>query len=345
MPNSVFYLEPIPPFRLNFTAWALRRRPDNIIDRWDGAAYRRVMTVAGKCVEIAVTQEGAADSPRLRVTANDTLDARATQLITAALERSLGLRVDLTPFYHLASRDPQLNSIAQRFYGMKPPRFSSVFEGLINAIACQQLSLTLGIELLNRLAKTYGRTTVGDTGESHAFPQPEDLVKTTPGRLRELGFSHKKGEAIIALAKDIEDGDDLEALTTASDEEASVRLCNLPGIGRWSAEYVLLRGLGRIHIFPGDDVGARNNLQQWMTIKNPLDYESIRTTLARWKPYGGLIYFHLLLLRLAEKGLLNENKKGLSANMDIIEEADRESFPASDAPSWTHMSSGIPDHE
>jgi hypothetical protein len=75
-------------------------------------------------------------------------------------------------------------------------------------------------------------------------------------------------------------------------------------VGRWTAEYVLLRGLGRTNIFPGDDVGARNNLQRWLHLAGPLDYAGVRRTLARWQRFGGLIYFHLLLDRLEEAGYL-----------------------------------------
>jgi DNA-3-methyladenine glycosylase II len=69
----------------------------------------------------------------------------------------------------------------------------------------------------------------------------------------------------------------------------------LRGVGRWTAEYALLRGLGRLHVFPGDDVGARNNLQRWLGFLEPLDYEGVRRTLARWAPFQGLVYLHLLL--------------------------------------------------
>jgi DNA-3-methyladenine glycosylase II len=75
-----------------------------------------------------------------------------------------------------------------------------------------------------------------------------------------------------------------------------------------TAEYVLLRGLGRTHIFPGDDVGARNNLKRWLRLEKPLDYEAVRRTLERWHPYAGLIYFHMLLDRLAEAGFLQAGK-------------------------------------
>jgi DNA-3-methyladenine glycosylase II len=75
-------------------------------------------------------------------------------------------------------------------------------------------------------------------------------------------------------------------------------LRTLRGVGRWTAEYVLLRGLGRLHVFPGDDVGARNNLQRWLGLLEPLDYEGAQRTLAQWAPFQGLVYFHLLLRSL-----------------------------------------------
>jgi DNA-3-methyladenine glycosylase II len=66
--------------------------------------------------------------------------------------------------------------------------------------------------------------------------------------------------------------------------------------------------LGRTHIFPGDDVGARNNLQRWLHLAKPLDYEGVRRVQSRWDGYAGLVYFHLLLDRLAEAGSLGENR-------------------------------------
>ena len=99
---------------------------------------------------------------------------------------------------------------------------------------------------------------------------------------------------------------DLEGLADLPDDEAVNRLCELRGVGRWTAEYVLLRGLGRTHIFPGDDVGACNNLQRWLRLTKPLDYQAVRRILSRWDDYAGLVYFHLLLDRLGEAGYLGE---------------------------------------
>jgi DNA-3-methyladenine glycosylase II len=136
-------------------------------------------------------------------------------------------------------------------------------------------------------------------------PQAGDLATLHPAHLRELGFSLQKGRAMIELARAItEEGLDLEGLAELPDEEAIESLCGLRGVGRWSAEYVLLRGLGRTHVFPGDDVGARKNLQRWLNLVKPPDYSGVHRTLERWRPYGGLVYFHLLLDRLEEAGFL-----------------------------------------
>ena len=91
-------------------------------------------------------------------------------------------------------------------------------------------------------------------------------------------------------------------------KQAVSKLVELRGIGRWTAEYTLLRGLGRIDLFPGDDIGARNNLERWMRLRGPLDYARVAHVVSRWKPYGGLIYFHLLLDSIARAELLGEKE-------------------------------------
>ena len=218
----------------------------------------------------------------------------------------LGLQVDLKGFYRYAANDRRLAILARRFRGVKPPQFPSLFEALVNGIACQQFTLASGIQMLNRLSENFGvsfkRAGIG----ARAFPRPEDLAALKPKLLRRLGFSRQKAGAIIELSRAIvTDNLDRDGLASLDDESAVEQLRGLHGVGRWTAEYVLLRGLGRLHIFPGDDVGARNTLQQWLGLRKPLDYNGTRRVLAKWKPYAGLTYFHMLLYRLNETGYLS----------------------------------------
>jgi DNA-3-methyladenine glycosylase II len=302
-----FQLKPVPPFRLDLTVWVLRRRPHNLVDRWDGRTYRRVLVVQDQPVEVAVTQTGPAESPLLEIEASHAHpQTELTAILTPVLAKMLGLNADLADFYRLIEADGRLKLLLERFRGFKPPRYPSVFEALINAIAGQQISLTLAIHLLNRLATSYGPVFPAPGEPRHAFPRPMDLAGLEPEAFRSLGFSHSKVRAIIEIARGLTAGSqDLEDLQDLAEAEAVTRLIGLKGVGRWSAEYVLLRGLGHWSVFPGDDVGARRHLEKWLQLAEPLDYEGVRRVLARWHPYSGLIYFHFLLSGLAEDGHLS----------------------------------------
>jgi DNA-3-methyladenine glycosylase II len=306
-----FILETLPPFRLDLTVWALRRRPDNLMDRWDGQSYRRVLLAGGAPQEVAVTQISGAPTPRLAVTV--TGDAALPDLrkyVVAALQRLLGIQINLSEFYRFSAQDELLHPLVGQFCGFKPPRFPTLFETLVNAISCQQVTLTLGIRLLNRLTQACGAALETEAGTVYAFPRPEDLADVGIEELRRMSFSYAKARYITSLARAIVDDQiDLEEMASLGDLEAVARLRELKGVGRWTAEYFLLRGLGRTHIFPGDDVGARNHLQRWLELSGAMTYDTTRTAVQRWDGYGGLVYFHLLLKSLTEKGLIAEKEK------------------------------------
>ena len=290
-------VEPVAPFRLDLTAWALRRRAHNRIDRWDGSTYRRAVSVHGGPVALSVSQNGRRDEPYLRVgLTGRPMDRRTEALARSALERLLGLTVDVSAFAEMAAQDPLLGPLADRMQGLKPPRFPTVFEALVNGIACQQLSLSVGIHLLNRLTTDYGQPAANDPDGPRAFPGPEELASTQVQRLNRHGFSAAKAHTIVETARAVVAGTlDLEGLEGLDDQEAMKLLTTLRGVGRWTAEYVLLRGLGRLHIFPGDDVGAHNKLRRFLGVEGPLGYERTERLVERWRPYAGMVYFHLLL--------------------------------------------------
>ncbi len=301
------HIKPHPPFRLDLTVWALRRQPHNRIDRWDGKTYTRVFVTGGGPVLVEARQEGPAEGPRLAVSISGEIISpeRTKRDVRSLLKKVLGTSEDIREFHRIARKNAALNVLAKDFIGLKPPRFPSVFEALVNAFACQQLSLNVGITLLNRLSDRYGPSLSSGAGVIHAFPGPKDLAEVKPETLRALGFSRMKGRAIVNLARAVLDnGLDLEGLEGKSDVEAVEALQEIAGVGRWTAEYVLLRGLRRLAVFPGDDVGARNNLQRFFHLREKPDYATIKRIMFRWKPYAGFVYFHFLLQNLRMKGML-----------------------------------------
>ena len=136
-------VEVAPPFRLDLTVWALRRRALNQIDRWDGTCWRRTVFADDAAVELSVTQIGV-------------WTRRACVLISPGASRAfrtsgsakfcIGCSGRHRPGAILqdGGRDPRLSALVVRFRGMRPPRFPTIFEALMNGIACQQLSLRPG---------------------------------------------------------------------------------------------------------------------------------------------------------------------------------------------------------
>ncbi|HKV23084.1 MAG TPA: hypothetical protein VJN93_00695, partial [Candidatus Acidoferrum sp.] len=112
--------------------------------------------------------------------------------------------------------------------------------------------------------------------------------------------------AILELSRSVAAGEiNLDSLHDLDDAAALERLTAIRGIGRWSAEYALLRGMGRLNIFPGDDVGGWNKLQKHLRLRKRPSYEKTRKLLAPWESHAGLIYFHFLLDGLRTAGILN----------------------------------------
>ncbi len=305
--NEKYTLPVVAPFRLDYTIWALRRRKNNTTDRWDGRQYSRIFNFKNGPVKISITHENPSLNPEIIISLNSiqTRSCPTLDQIFLPVQKMLGLELDLQPFYALLDNDEVIGALVHQFAGVKPPRFPSLFEALVNAIACQQVSLDVGILMLNRLAEKFGLVFDDDGTPMHAFPRPEDLVLVSAEDIKKLGFSYQKARAIkelaLGFASNKIDPAELEKMTN---QEAVEYLSTLRGLGRWSAEYVLLRGLGRIDTFPGDDIGAQNNLQRLFNLDQKPGYEEIKKLTSRWHPYEGLAYFHLLLNKLSMNGVI-----------------------------------------
>lgn len=296
---------------MDLTTWVLRRLSINTIDRFKDGEYRRAFVVGGQVAEISVSQPDSFGNGRLsiRLTA-ERLSPSLKKTTYAVVDRLLGLDVDLTRFYRIAENDAKLGVLIERFKGVKPPRFPTVFEALVNAFACQQVSLNVGLRILNRLTENYGESLdLGRSEKLHAFPTPDRLASLNIQALRMLGLSNRKSEYIVETSKLISrEKLELESIAEMGDEEAIEFLMQIRGVGRWTAEYVLLRGDGRLHIFPGDDAGAQNGLRRWLRIRRKLDYDGVREVVSQWQPYSGMLYFHLLLSKIEQTGYLGRGE-------------------------------------
>lgn len=275
-----------PPFRLDFTVAALQRVATNAVEVWEDARYLRAFATRDGPVVWEVAQRQGRPALRLR------LHGPAGELgpWKVLLRRMLGADVDLAPFYTAAARVPILADLAERLRGLKPPRFATLWESLVNTIAFQQLSLASGMASVGRLTRRCSPPVTFAGAVLHPFPAPEAVSELSDGELRACGFSAAKARSLRAAASAILSGalreEELEPLP---DAEVAGRLRQVPGVGPWTSALVLLRGLGRLASFPRGDSGADRRLR---AVFGGTDAAQLLAALGDQR---GMLYFHLLL--------------------------------------------------
>ncbi len=181
---------------------------------WREGGLHRV--IAGREVRIEAAPGGVDVEP---------LDAE----IAAEVEVLLGLVFDLDAFYAWAVDDPVLLRLAGALAGFRPPLAPSPFESLVTSITAQQVSLQSAFAIRSRFVERLGEP----AAHALAFPTRERVAASSERELVELGFSNRKAEYVIGLARaDL----DLDALATLPDDAVKERLVAVRGLGEWTAD-------------------------------------------------------------------------------------------------------------
>jgi DNA-3-methyladenine glycosylase II len=200
--------------------------------------------------------------------------------------------LDLMPFYGLVKGDSKLAHIAGELHGLKPTRPASLFEMAVTAITEQQLSLASANHIRGRLVQRFGEPVEG----LWVFPEPDALASASPESLRSCGLSKQKAAYIHWLASQISEGYlNLDALKAMGDDEAREAMMRWPGFGRWSADYMLVRGLARQDCVPVDDLGIRDVIGAYLGDGIRVTPDEATEKLEAFRPYRGLLAFYLLV--------------------------------------------------
>jgi 3-methyladenine DNA glycosylase/8-oxoguanine DNA glycosylase len=292
------------PFHLEATVRVLQRRAGNRVEVWRENHYLRVFTTADGLLLVDVENRGTIDDPDIRLSIRSGNPSNAIRSeLHRTVRKVLGLDMDLGSVQALAEGKPTLRPTALALRGMRPPRYPELFEAFANVVPFQQLSLDAGVRIVGRLVERFGKYVEYDGHRHYAFPAARTVANARLEALRECGLSRGKAECLRHLAKAIESGELTEAaISKMSTEDALQRLAELPGIGPWSAAVVLLRGFGRIDVFPPGDVGATRGLTKLLRLRTR---KSLDRLIARFGEQRGYLYFCALGGSLLAKGLIH----------------------------------------
>ncbi len=288
------------PFDLGLTVGALRRLPQSALYPLVDGELRFVAALPSghRLLAVRVADAGDDSSP-LALDALDGPLAGEDAIAGAALvSRMLGVERNLGPVRARLADDAALTPLVDQLAGLKPPRFATLWEAFCQIVPFQQVSLSAAVATLNRFVIALGPEVVVDGRSYWGIPTPERVAAADIEALRACGLSAAKAQTLRGLAERALAGElNADVLEGLSDEEAISNLTRLPGIGRWSAQVALLRGLGRLSVFPAGDSGAARALRELFPLQPHPDIAA-QALMERLGPWRGYLYFLLLGRRL-----------------------------------------------
>jgi DNA-3-methyladenine glycosylase II len=298
-----FAIRPKGPFNLDLTLQRYRLFGDDAAHAYVDGIYQRVIEIADRLWVYALRSEGSAEDAAIHVQLlGGRAGARHRATVEAEIQRSLSLDIDLEPFYRWASTDATLAQLIARCYGMRPARAPTLFEALVTSISAQQVNLTFATTTRSRLIKRFGHSVTLDGKIFYSFPTPQSLADAELQELRDMQFSWRKAEYIVNLACLVASAElRLEEFSELSNAEVIERITQVKGLGRWTADWLLARGLGRGDVIAAGDLGVRKAVGRFYFDGQTPSIDDVRTFAARWGTFQSLAVHYLLAgLRLPD---------------------------------------------
>jgi len=181
--------------------------------------------------------------------------------------------------HHLRRVDPVMREVIQKAgpFRLKPRR--DRFYSLVSSILSQQISGKAAASIRGRL-------------EEYVAPEKisaETLSPLKPRQLRRIGVSPQKSTYLLDLAERVQSGGlKLDRLARLTDDQVIEALVQVKGIGVWTAQMFLIFSLGRMDVFPHDDLGVRAAIRNLYRLDDLPDKETSHRIAMPWRPYASV---------------------------------------------------------
>jgi DNA-3-methyladenine glycosylase II len=293
--NTSFFIFPQSPFDFERSVGIHGRFEKSLPDVHENGVYKRVLHLAENPVLVLVRSKGTIEKPRLMVEAHPQLSAREVKALKRLLRTMFAASFDFNKFYSFAEKERLMSIVSTRLRGLRPVSPPTVFEALVIAITEQQISLDAAVAIRSRLIEKYGEIVEFEGRSFYAFPTPAVLAKAKLNQMMTVGLSRNKALYITELSKKVARKElDLEGLRKMDDKAAIAELTKIKGVGPWTAEYTLIRGMGRVNSLPADDLGIQRAISQAYFKGKRIGSNEVRRVLSKFSPFSGIAAFYLM---------------------------------------------------
>jgi DNA-3-methyladenine glycosylase II len=290
-----------PPFRFDLSA-EIFANGDMQIRTYEKGRFRQIIRANGKLILATVESAGTVDKPKLcaELRSDRELTQEDKKKAEEAISVLFNLNFDLSPFYEEVKKDKVMACLTQKLRGQKSPTTQTVFEALVDSIVEQQISLKVANGMEKKLIKKFGDA-LGLEGEVYfAYPTPQMLASASSEELRQCGLSFRKAEYIKSVSTLIMEGKlNLEKLKDYDSADEIIReLDRVRGIGVWTAELTMLRGMQRLEALPAEDLGLRRVISHYYCGGTRITSAQARQIARDWGRWKGLAAYYLIVAEM-----------------------------------------------
>jgi AraC family transcriptional regulator of adaptative response / DNA-3-methyladenine glycosylase II len=239
-------------------------------------------------------------------------DPRALFFIVERIRTMFDLNADWAAIARGLRSDPVLAQRIASHPGLRVPGCWNGFELAVRAILGQQITVKGATALAGRIVQTFGQPFAAANNLTHLFPLPEVLADA---KLASVGMPGARAETIRALARAVCEGQISFDGVTDSDAFLT-RLCEIPGIGKWTAQYVAMRALGEPDAFPSGDVG----LLRALDLENSGELERRAEAWRPWRAYAAMYLWNIANGSGARESKVSGKSKSGSADLPASSE-------------------------
>jgi DNA-3-methyladenine glycosylase II len=288
----------LPPFRFDLSS-EIFADGDKQIRNYNNGLFWQVIRVNGKLLLVTVEAAGTTDKPKVaaELKSDSAITAVDRKKAEDAVNALFSLDLDLKQFYETVKDDKIMAGLTRKLWGLKTPTTSTVFEALVDSIVEQQISLKVANSIEHKIIRKFGDVLdlAGDV--YYAYPTPQRLASVSTEELRQCGLSLRKGEYIKETAKLITEGKlNLENLKSYHSSEQIIKeLDEIRGIGVWTAELTMLRGMQRLEALPADDLGLRRVISRYYRDGKVIPSAEARRIAKNWGDWKGLAAYYLVV--------------------------------------------------
>lgn len=281
-------IKPVPPFNFELTAGYHTYFQNRYgTDTMEDGVYRRLIDLDDKLVLASVRSIGTLEAPELALELQGPeLSPDDVESATDRVSWLLGVDQGLAPFYELGRADQAMAGLVEQFYGLHLPHTASVFEALVLAVLGQQISTNVARIIRTLLIETFGPSAEFDGETYYAFPRPASIWASSPAELHTMKLTQRKSEYVYGLAGSVLDPEmGLERLEELTDREIVEKLVALRGVGMWTAQWALIRAVGRPDALPLGDLALRRVVSRLFMDGENVNDAKVEEIAQRWSPY------------------------------------------------------------